>query len=394
MGKLGLGCVAVLVIVVVIVGISFAGTYNRLVTLGQDVDKQWSEVENQYQRRADLVPNLVATVQGAAQFEKGTLRPSTGPRLGRARARSTPGTAPDGSGAARPVRAGPGPARRGAAAAPRRRRAISGAEGEPELPRPPGAARRNGEPDRGRRGRLQQVGPGLQHRAAAVPDEPHGGDARASRRSRTSRRRRRAPSRRRRCSSTSAARRRRRPRSSRDGTGNGKRQSGKRARESRVSLASSGWLFCGSLAALAALLLADRRRGRQLPPKPTRYVTDRAGVLRPAAPRRSTRSSSSSSGTRPTRSSSGSTGRSRRASRSRTSRSRAAQKWGAGQAGKNNGAVLFVFTEDRKVRIEVGYGLEGALPDVTAQPDHRGGDRAALPRRATTPAESRRASTR
>jgi uncharacterized protein len=46
---------------------------------------------------------------------------------------------------------------------------------------------------------------------------------------------------------------------------------------------------------------------------------------------------------------------------------RAAQKWGAGQKKEDNGAVLFVFTEDRKVRIEVGYGLEGALPDITAK---------------------------
>ena len=62
---------------------SFAGTYNRLVTLGQDVDRIGREVENQYQRRADLVPNLVATVQGAANFEKDTLdRGDGGPRVG------------------------------------------------------------------------------------------------------------------------------------------------------------------------------------------------------------------------------------------------------------------------------------------------------------------------
>jgi uncharacterized protein len=46
---------------------------------------------------------------------------------------------------------------------------------------------------------------------------------------------------------------------------------------------------------------------------------------------------------------------------------RAFQKWKVGQADKDNGAVLFVFTEDRKVRIEVGYGLEGVLPDITAK---------------------------
>src|SRR5271169_4155515 len=47
--------------------------YNRLVSLQQEVDKQWAQVENVYQRRADLVPNLVATVSGAANFEKTTL---------------------------------------------------------------------------------------------------------------------------------------------------------------------------------------------------------------------------------------------------------------------------------------------------------------------------------
>jgi uncharacterized protein len=46
---------------------------------------------------------------------------------------------------------------------------------------------------------------------------------------------------------------------------------------------------------------------------------------------------------------------------------RAAQKWGAGQKQEDNGAILFVFTGDRKVRIEVGYGLEGPIPDVTAR---------------------------
>lgn len=94
MGKLGLGCIGILVVLVVILGISFAGTYNRLVTLGQDVDKSWSEVENQYQRRADLVPNLVATVQGAANFEKETLTAVTEARASVGRATITPGQAP------------------------------------------------------------------------------------------------------------------------------------------------------------------------------------------------------------------------------------------------------------------------------------------------------------
>ena len=45
---------------------------------------------------------------------------------------------------------------------------------------------------------------------------------------------------------------------------------------------------------------------------------------------------------------------------------RIAQSWKVGQAEKRNGAVLFVFIDDRKIFIQVGYGLEGALPDATA----------------------------
>ena len=46
---------------------------------------------------------------------------------------------------------------------------------------------------------------------------------------------------------------------------------------------------------------------------------------------------------------------------------RAAQAWKAGRGKLDNGVVLFVFVKDRKVRLEVGYGLEGALPDATAK---------------------------
>jgi uncharacterized protein len=46
---------------------------------------------------------------------------------------------------------------------------------------------------------------------------------------------------------------------------------------------------------------------------------------------------------------------------------RVKEKWGVGQKGTNNGAVLFVFVQDRQMFIQVGYGLEGALPDITAK---------------------------
>lgn len=65
------GPIVIVGIVVVIVAM-VAGTYNSLVTLGQAVDAQWGQVQNVYQRRADLIPNLVATVKGAANFESST----------------------------------------------------------------------------------------------------------------------------------------------------------------------------------------------------------------------------------------------------------------------------------------------------------------------------------
>ena len=72
--KLGLiGCVAVLILLILVFGVWFIGVRNHLVTLDQAVQAQWAQVENDYQRRYDLVPNLVRTVQGAANFEKSTL---------------------------------------------------------------------------------------------------------------------------------------------------------------------------------------------------------------------------------------------------------------------------------------------------------------------------------
>jgi len=59
---------------IAVVGVLFlSGQYNGLVNRAQAVDAQWAQVQNVYQRRADLIPNLVATVSGAANFEKSTL---------------------------------------------------------------------------------------------------------------------------------------------------------------------------------------------------------------------------------------------------------------------------------------------------------------------------------
>ena len=67
-----IGCGIALVVVLVIVAMAVAGSYNRLVKLEEGVKSAWGQVENVYQRRADLVPNLVETVKGAAAFERDT----------------------------------------------------------------------------------------------------------------------------------------------------------------------------------------------------------------------------------------------------------------------------------------------------------------------------------
>jgi LemA protein len=76
MNKWAVGCGGIFVILAVIalvIGLFLWGNYNRLVTLDQEVNKKWGDVQTVYQRRADLIPNLVNTVQGAANFEKSTL---------------------------------------------------------------------------------------------------------------------------------------------------------------------------------------------------------------------------------------------------------------------------------------------------------------------------------
>jgi LemA protein len=72
MSKAGIATI-VIAVVVLLLGGTCVSTYNRLVRLDQAADAQWAQVENTYQRRADLVPNLVETVKGAAAFERQTI---------------------------------------------------------------------------------------------------------------------------------------------------------------------------------------------------------------------------------------------------------------------------------------------------------------------------------
>jgi LemA protein len=63
----------ILLFVIGLLGFLGVGIYNNLVTEEENVNQAWAQVENQYQRRADLIPNLVNTVQGAADFEQETI---------------------------------------------------------------------------------------------------------------------------------------------------------------------------------------------------------------------------------------------------------------------------------------------------------------------------------
>jgi uncharacterized protein len=144
----------------------------------------------------------------------------------------------------------------------------------------------------------------------------------------------------------------------------------------RRSRGPSAGLLAALGLAIAAFSLADRY-DELIPEKPQRYVTDRAGVLGPGQPEALN-------------------AKLEQFERDTSNQVlvwidnkvpegftledftiRAAQKWGAGQKKEDNGAILFVFPEDRAVRIEIGYGLEGAIPDVTAK---RIVDREILPR--------------
>ena len=84
-----------MVLLGVIVLFAGCGSYNKLVGLSQNVDSKWAQVQNQYQRRFDLIPNLVNTVQGAANFEKSTITEVTEARASVGQVRLDPNQAPN-----------------------------------------------------------------------------------------------------------------------------------------------------------------------------------------------------------------------------------------------------------------------------------------------------------
>lgn len=71
MKKISKGLIALIVVLVCVLGVFsfYKNTYNSLVSMDEDVSASWAEVQNQYQRRLDLIPNLVSTVKGYAKHE-------------------------------------------------------------------------------------------------------------------------------------------------------------------------------------------------------------------------------------------------------------------------------------------------------------------------------------
>lgn len=90
-----LGCIALLIVAVLLLGMGGCSSYNGLVAKRETVSEKWSEVETSYQRRLDLIPNLVKTVQGQADFEKSTLTEIATARASLNQIKLAPGQTPD-----------------------------------------------------------------------------------------------------------------------------------------------------------------------------------------------------------------------------------------------------------------------------------------------------------
>jgi len=119
-------------------------------------------------------------------------------------------------------------------------------------------------------------------------------------------------------------------------------------------------------AAFFHLCAAEARAAEVMPPKPAGYFNDYANVVSPAAAFRFNEQLAQFERETSNQVLVAVFRKMETDSSIEDYTQRVAQSWGVGQQGKRNGAVLFVFIDDRKMYIQVGYGLEGVLPDVTA----------------------------
>ncbi len=183
MNKFALGCgvlVAILLFLVVVAAIAIGGSYNRLVRLQQAVDQSWAQVQNVYQRRADLIPNLVNTVSGAANFEKSTLVEVTNARASVGRVQLDPNKAPTDAAQLEQFQAAQGQLSNALSRLLVVVERYPEYQGQPELSQFAGAIGRNRKSNLRRTRQLQQNGAGLQRGGAHFPDKFDRGNARLS----------------------------------------------------------------------------------------------------------------------------------------------------------------------------------------------------------------------
>jgi uncharacterized protein len=136
------------------------------------------------------------------------------------------------------------------------------------------------------------------------------------------------------------------------------------------------------IAVLLAVLAIDSRAAEVIPPKPGRYFNDYAGVVSKEAAQRFNEQLAQFERETSDQVVVAVFPRMQSESDVADYTQRVAQAWGVGQKERRNGVILFVFIQDRKMFIQVGYGLEGALPDITAfditeykiKPHFRNGD--------------------
>jgi uncharacterized protein len=120
------------------------------------------------------------------------------------------------------------------------------------------------------------------------------------------------------------------------------------------------------VAAFFALLATNSQGAEVIPPKPDRYFNDYAGVVSKSAALRFNEELAQFERETSDQIVVAIYPKMQSDSDIADYTQRVAQAWGVGQKERRNGVVLFVFVQDRKMFIEVGYGLEGALPDITA----------------------------
>jgi uncharacterized protein len=136
------------------------------------------------------------------------------------------------------------------------------------------------------------------------------------------------------------------------------------------------------VAAFVALLATKSDAAEVIPPKPDRYFNDYAGVISKSAALRFNEELARFERETSDQAVVAIFPKMQSDSDIADYTQRVAQAWGVGQKERRNGVVLFVFVQDRKMFIQVGYGLEGALPDITAfditeytiKPHFRNGD--------------------